>query len=149
MPTYPRTKKRSKGFKNKNLATLWKSMSAKENENLKCKNDRRLRNIPRNDYIRTHILFDKHLRPEERSYRYAQAVDIEEMTTDNPTDFWCKIKKLTCNPRKDKSIPIEIVNNEGEFIRDQNKAFEKWKTGFQNLYNGQDSCDFDENHFSR
>lgn len=94
MPTYPRTKKRSKGFKNKNLATLWKSMSAKENENLKCKNDRRLRNIPRNDYIRTHILFDKHLRPEERSYRYAQAVDIEEMTTDNPTDFWCKLKNL-------------------------------------------------------
>jgi hypothetical protein len=67
-------------------------------------------------------MFDKLLRQTELAFRHSQAMDIEEMSTHNPTEFWQKIQRL--GPRKNKSIHIELVDN-GNIIRDENFVFEK------------------------
>ncbi len=41
----------------------------------------------------------------EREYRQSTAIEIESMSTNNPNEFWDKIRKL--GPRSDKGIPIE------------------------------------------
>lgn len=60
-------------------------------------------------------------------------MDFEEMATDNPNEFWRKVKHL--GPRMDKSIPVEIVDDDGNISRDENVVLTKWKTDFQNLFN--------------
>jgi len=69
------------------------------------------------------------------------------MSTSNPNEFWRKIKKL--GPRNSKTIPIEIVNESGSTVRDENLVFEKWKRDFHNLYNCDDTSDFDEIVYDR
>ena len=67
------------------------------------------------------------------------AVDIEEITTSNPTEFWKKVQGL--GTRKDKSIPIEVVDESGNTSQNENIVFERW--------NCNDRSDFDEVHSDR
>lgn len=76
-------------------------------------------------------MFGKLLRKPERAYWRSQALDIEEMKTNNPTELWRKIKQL--EPRNDKAILIEIIDNQERIVRDEHFVFEKWKTEFKNV----------------
>ena len=78
---------------------------------------------------------------------FTMAVEIKEMTTSNPTEFWKNIQGL--GPRKNKSIPIEVVDESGNTSQDENIVFERWKNDFYNLYNCNDRNDFDEVHYDR
>ena len=100
---------------------------------LKCKEDNRVRTRLRAHYIDARNSFDKLLRQCERAYRRAQALEIETMTTSNPNDFWRKIKTL--GPRRDRTIPVEIVSEDGDVSTEESTVFERWKTDFYNLYN--------------
>ena len=51
------------------------------------------------------------------------------MSTSSPNDFWDKVKHL--GPRKDRSIPVEIHEESGHVIRDENIAFGK---GISKIY---------------
>ena len=85
------------------------------------------------------------MRQTERAYKRSQAVHIEEMSTNNPTEFWKKINQL--GPRKSKEIPMEIVDSEGNTMSDKNSVSERWRTDFKNLYNRDDDGDFDDAHY--
>ena len=50
-------------------------------------------------------------------------------------------------PRKGRSIPVEIHDESGHVIRDENIVFGKWKGDFENLYSSSSSCDFDETFY--
>jgi hypothetical protein len=92
-------------------------------------------------------VFDKALRREERAYRKSQADVIETVSTTNSKEFWDKINKL--GPRTDKNIPREIVNENGDIIREDQEVLTRWKCDFEYLYNGKDCSDFDSEHYRR
>lgn len=69
------------------------------------------------------------------------------MCTINPNDFWAKIRNL--GPKNKKAIPLEIIEETGMIINDEEVVLNKWRTDFKNLYNGSDSDDFDQGHFEQ
>ena len=52
----------------------------------------------RMEFLSSQKRFDKRLRQYERAYKRSVCDDIEIMTSENPNEFWGKIKKL--GPRK-------------------------------------------------
>lgn len=91
----------------------------------------------RQEYCEARNVFDRTLRRTERAYRKGAAVDIEAMSTKNPSEFWQKIEKL--GPRIGKTIPMEIVDDAEVIVRTENEVLEKWRRDFENLYNGGNS----------
>ena len=118
-----------------------------EEDFLKCKHDRRLRLQLRTEYVKSRNEFDKHLRRTERAFKRATVIDIEEMSTNNPNEFWRKIEKL--GPKRDKTIPVEIIHENGAVSNDESVLFERWNNDFYNLYNCSDNNDFDNIYFDR
>ena len=136
-----------KPFWDDNLQRLWDIMRRNEEDFLKCKHNRRLRFQLRTEYVKSRNEFDKHLRRTERAFKRATVTDIEEMSTNNPNEFWRKIEKL--GPKRDKSIPVEIIYENGAVSNDESVVFERWKNDFYNLYNCSDNNDFDDVYFDR
>ena len=99
------------------------------------------------EYISARNHFDKTLSQTERAYRRTQALEIETMSTNNPNEFWNKIRKL--GPRKDRTIPMEIIQNDGITSSNEKEVLDKWRQDFHNLYNGVDSGEFDSEHYTR
>jgi hypothetical protein len=130
-----------------NLNTLWNTMRENEHKYLNCRDNRQLRSRLRMEYVSSRNIFDRELKKCERIYRQSKAFEIEHMSTNDPNEFWRKIKNLA--PQKRKDIPIEIVDSLGSVIRDEHVVFERWRQDFQNLYNSQDDNDFDEDYYNR
>ena len=55
------------------------------------------------------------------------------MCTDNPKSFWEHIKNL--GPKRQAGVPLEVYDELGNVISDENFVFQKWSTEFENLYN--------------
>ena len=85
--------------------------------------------------------FYKALHWYERAYKRSVSDDIENMTTENPNDFWKKIKKL--GPRKCSDIPVETYDQNGNIITNETCVLNQWKTDFENLYRNDDNNTFD------
>ena len=147
--TSKRTRKRHRTYKpywNDNLSELWNAMRLSEREFLKCDSKHSTRRTAlRQDFKIAQNNFDKTLRKAERTYRRTVANDIESMSTSNPNDFWDKVKHL--GPRKDRSIPVEIHDEFGNYIRDENIVFDKWKGDFENLYSYNSNSEFDDTFY--
>ena len=62
------------------------------------------------------------------------------MTTENPNEFWEKIKKL--GPQKYSNIPMETTDNNGSIVTDETFVLNRWKTDFENLYRNDDENAF-------
>ena len=104
-------------------------MHFKEKDFLNIKHNTYLRNRLRKEYQSARNIFDKTLKAHERNYRKQQATDIETLNTNNPNEFWNKIKQL--GPRKDNTIPIEITDTNNNTTTDEHSVFDKWKTDFE------------------
>ena len=116
-----------------------------EKQYLKFKGRNNVNNALRKDFQIAQKNFDRRLRHCERKHKQTMCIDIETMTSNNPSEFWNKIKQL--GPRRHSSIPMEIYDNDGEIIIDEQIVLEKSKEDFQNIYNMDDSatefnCDF-------
>ncbi|CAC5366261.1 unnamed protein product [Mytilus coruscus] len=91
------------------------------------------------DYIcDPHDVFDK-------CKKRTVAVEIETISSKNPTDFWKKVRKL--GPRSYKCIPQEVVDDNGNITRSEQEVLERWSCDFENLYNGMSSDEFDSEHY--
>ena len=82
----------------------------------------------------------------ERIYRRSIAMDIEDMVTKNPNDFWSKIYKL--GTRKSTPLPLEVIDDNGHISNDQQCMYYTWRSEFSNLYEGDDFGDFDSKHYN-
>ncbi|XP_053391424.1 uncharacterized protein LOC128554201, partial [Mercenaria mercenaria] len=145
-----RTKKRNKNAKpywNEELTDLWNAMGMTENEFLKCNGPRRIKSQKRLDYVLARNRFNKLLRKTEREFKRSISVDIEDMSTSNPNELWDKIKHL--GPKRDSSIPVEIIDEQGHVVTDENVVSDRWKCDFANLYNGDDNEEFDNRFYDR
>ena len=136
-----RTKKHYKNHKpfwNDELTAAWKNMSNSEKLYLK---DKSKNYHLREQFILKRKMFDKLLRKTERSYYRKKALDIEELNTSNPTEFWQHIKSL--GPKSKPKIPMEVYTSgiSGTKCFDQDIVLSRWKNDFKELYNRPDDED--------
>ena len=122
-------------------------MRQSESRFLQCKNNRQMLFQFREHYVRDRNEFDKLLHKKERSYKRAIALDIEEMSTSNPNEFWKKIEKL--GPRKDSSIPMEVIDESGDICREESVVFDRWKHDFLTCIMAKVVFILTYNHFER
>ncbi|VDI05654.1 Hypothetical predicted protein [Mytilus galloprovincialis] len=137
--------KNRKPYLNDNLTNLWNDMRHKENDFIQCDGNRNVLSALRREYSQARDVFDKNLRRTECTYKKAMAVDIETMVTTNPNEFKEKIRKL--GPREVKDIPMEVVDESGEILKNEQDVLHKWP--FENLYNGKNSTEFENDHYNQ
>ena len=77
--------------------------------------------------------FDRRLTAAARGYAHKQVIHIENLSADNHTEFWNKIRSL--GPRKNNEIPTK-VRIDGVLYNDEATVKSKWKQDFSNLLNG-------------
>ena len=123
----PQTNKRFKSkkpFWNDNLQLKWEILREKEKLFLNCRGNKNMRARKRHEYNCARDSFDKLLRQSERSYRRTVASEIENMATNNPNEFWSKIKTL--GPRKSTEIPMEVIDDDGSVSSNPERVFDVW-----------------------
>jgi hypothetical protein len=82
-------------------------MRTKERQFLKYIGNNQQKRYLHSLYIEARNKFDKLLRQTVRAYRQLQAVEFEEISISNPTEFWRKVKSL--GPRTNKTIPLQVI----------------------------------------
>ena len=51
----------------------------------------------------------------------------------NPYAFWKIIGRAGVRDNRKKDIPMKIINDNGEVVKDRNFVFDKWKIDFSDL----------------
>ena len=128
--------KNHKPFWTNELTISWKKMAQAEKEYLKFKNTSRKQSL-HTEFVTKRKLFDKLLRKTERCYYRKKAIEIEQVNTSNPTEFWKCIKKL--GPMKKSKIPMQVydANSTDPHLKvsDPDAVMNQWKDDFYGLYN--------------
>lgn len=135
-----------KPYWNDELTVLWKDMHAKETKFYKFKGGRQIREQLRQEYKTSLWNFDKLLRTQKRRYERGQLLEIEEINTKNPSEFWKRINKLGPRKPRDK-IELECYIDNGEISKDPRVVLDKWAQDYESLYNVQNG-DFDEDFYN-
>ena len=116
-------------------------MRDRERAFLRFKGSLNIKSQLRREFQTAQNTFDRTLRKYERQYKRSMCNDIENMSTENPREFWNKIKTL--GPRKSTNIPMEVYNENGEVLTNEKCVLNRWKTDFENIYNNESVDDFD------
>ena len=53
----------------------------------------------------------------------------------NPRDFWKTTGRTGIRDNRKKEVPMEIINDNGEVVKDRNLVFDKWKNDFSDHLN--------------
>ena len=123
--------KNSKPYWNDDLTSKWKQMVEDEKKFKRFKGHRSQKNRLKLNFDISRDVFDKSLRQAERKYNNNIVLNIEQMSHNNPKQFWKKIKDMS--PKK-SDLPTKIEKN-GNVITDQKDVLNIWKTDFEDLYN--------------
>ncbi len=138
-----RTKKRfkcNKPYWNDELSNLWSNMHEHEKAFLKYKgNNKATKSELRQAFMISRKVFDKKLRYFDRRYHRGLDLEIEDFCTKDPKEFWRHVQNL--GPRKSSSVPIEIVDENGNVSNNVNEVLNKWKDDFETLYTGKSQQD--------
>ena len=117
----------------------------KEKAFLKFQRDRYMKMRLRNDFKTARNIFEKQLRSSEREYRRSLAINVVQVSTENPKAFWDHIKQL--GPKRKGSIPMEVYRDDENIISDENFVFQKWSSDFKNLNNAEPYENFDDRFY--
>ena len=133
-------RKRYKNYKpywNEKLHTMWKELRDVEKNYIKvCKSNGSRNNLKR-VFIDKRKMFDKTLRRTERSYRKNMLIEIDNVCTKDPREFWNHINKL--GPRVNTNIPMKVYDVNGVLNSDFKTVLDKWKDDFKSLYDCSDN----------
>ena len=131
--------KHSKPYWCPELEQLWIKMRDSEKLFRKCMNIKQKTDL-HHKYKNSCHIFNKRLRQLERSYNRSKTIEIEQICTKNPKEFWEQIKKL--GPRKSSSIPMKVKLNDDSVTSEPSHVLETWKTAFDGLYNNRNTENF-------
>ena len=115
-------------WKKKHTAFVKFSKSNKRNRSIRT----RLKSI----YRMFQCKFDKMLRRKEHAFNKSQIDKLEQINTDNPTQFWNYIKK--CRPRKDADIPFTVRAEDGMITSEESIVLKTWEIEISNIFNRSD-----------
>ena len=140
-----------KPFWNDDLTLAWREMSEAEKTYRKCRHGTSHMRKLREEFLCKRKSFDKLLRSTERKFNRKKALEIEQINTSNPVEFWKHISSL--GPKKNNSIPMKVYDNSNPTPNsttvDPHQVLERWKIDFHGLYNmpEESTNTFDSNFF--
>ena len=129
--SHKRLKKCCKPFWSNDLQIMWDSLRKAENIYLSSQGRGRVSNLEQFRHAQKN--FDRAYRRAERKYFYNKQCEIETICTENPKLFWQTLKQL--GPHKSKSIPFEIIKENGNSETQVNVVLNHWKEEFERLFN--------------
>ena len=100
-----------------------------------CHESRQEKTRLRHIFIDGQRKFDKVPRQKARAYNRGLVLQIEELQTKNPKEFWRHIKNL--GPRASKDFPLEVYENEN--LVTNLDAKNQWSNDVSDLYNRPDN----------
>ena len=109
------------------LNKLWDNVREAENKFLRCSDNRNKRSL-RADYVSARKKFDKKLRQNERQYYAKQREDLCNFHTQNPKEFWSRIKKL--GPGNKQQTFDSVLLDDGSESRDPDVILKKMEIRF-------------------
>ncbi len=77
-------------------------------------------------------MFDRVYRRLKRKYNRDKRIEIANIPTSDPKQFWKAIHKL--GPKSKTNIRIEVYNEDGNIETDMNKILNKWSSEYETLY---------------
>ena len=92
------------------------------------------------------------MRNTERNYYRNKALEIEQINTTNPTEFWKYVNSL--GPKRKSNIPMEVYEANGPEgftkVSDREVVMDTWRNDFYSLYNLPDdmNSNFDNTFYS-
>ncbi|CAG2193661.1 unnamed protein product [Mytilus edulis] len=70
-----------------------------------------------------------------RQYWYRSQDKLLNIQRRDPREFWKNIGKIGVGSERQKTIPMEVVLEDGSICSDTNIILNKWKTSYENLLN--------------
>ncbi len=116
------------------LTELWNSKC--ELEQVYCNSSELDKFENRAIFIAAQKLFDRAVSNAKRQYWYQEQQHL--MTLTHSGDFWKKIGKFGIKNKSNKSIPWEIVNEDGSISTHKADVIERWRNDFELLLNPPD-----------
>ena len=107
-------KKRNKPWWNDELHTLWMEVKNAEKSWLRQKADSKLKE----EFITARKVFDKAVLNCKRNYWRERQQEIQE-ASGNAHNFWRMVNSMGVGNERRKAIPMEIVGENGELVRDK------------------------------
>ena len=88
------------------------------------------------------------LRRKDHSFNISQIDKLEQINTNNQTDFWNHIKRL--GPRKEDDIPFAVRTEDGMITNEESIFLKTWENEISNLLNRPDEVlnKFDKTFFN-
>jgi hypothetical protein len=142
--SHKRLKKCCKPFWSNRLQELWDSLRKAENIYLSSRGRYRRSNLE--SFRASQKKFDKEYRKAERKFNFDKQCEIESVCTENPKQFWQHLKSL--GPSRNKDIPMEIINQNGDVDKNINNVLDHWKNEYKNLFSFGESSNVDTNSTS-
>ena len=90
----------------------------------------RCRNGQTHSLKHTNVFFLSTSAGRKRNYWFEMQKEMVENAENIPNKFWKTIGRVGVRDNRKKEIPMEILNDDDEVIRDSNSVFDKWKTDF-------------------
>ncbi len=141
-------KSNPKPWWNDELEKTWKHLVRKERE-LKEKNSvKKKRLVKKNDeFKKAQQTFDRLYRKCKREYVRKEQMELEELNTKDPREFWNQLKRL--GPKNQNIyIPLQTVKANGEITNDLNEVIQIWCDAYKSLYTPfSNDSDFDEKFY--
>ena len=116
------------------LSALWNAVCKSEGLWLQCKNPHD-RTALKLEYIRCRKNFDHAVQRAKRTYWAQLQNDLVSSLSSDPQTFWRGIGKVGVAQSKNKTIPMEVICDDGSITSDTNAVLDKWKHDFSALYN--------------
>ena len=119
---------------NNDLSEKWNSVCVAENEYLASK-QLSLKSQLRKNFIDKRKDFDRCVQRAKRQYWLQSQQDLININDNNPKEFWKRIGKTGIGNERQRTIPNEIVQDDGTICNNLDMVLDKWKCSFHNLLN--------------
>ena len=91
------------------------------------------------EFVRIQNQFDAYFRHHKRKFIWDKQLQLDQLNTSDPADFWWQIKKL--GPRSSDGPPLDVYDDEGHMTADINCVLDTWSNTFGKLYVAYEDAD--------
>ena len=128
------------------LSELWENVTAKD-KGLKLVGNTRSKRRKLQEFVRVQKQFDACFRRHKRKYIRDKQLQLDQLNTSDPAEFWRQITKL--GPRTSDGPPLEVYDDEGHITADINCVLDTWANTYEKLYVPYEDADnvFDKEFF--
>jgi hypothetical protein len=144
---YTGSKSKYKPYWSTDLQELWNLAAEKEKLWLSFKGSGHQRAEHKHVYCKARKAFEKALRKAKRKYVKEEQQHLLDLSENNQTYFWKKLKNIGVVNARKSYLPTEVKDVDGNVIYEKGDALEEWKQAFESIYAEDDtSVKYDNQH---